>query len=227
VNSELVSGVSLVAGAGHTPEGDRLTIRLASLDDAPAIARISREAYAEFAGQVEPPFRALTATPAQVRQEMRRHRFAYVLALRDGWPVGHLRYRVRDGSMHMSRLAVLPAYRGQAIGRRLMEWAEQEAHRLGVLHLRGEVRSVLHRLLEWYKALGYQATGTRTLSGVPHCITIIEKWLDEQPAGARVEPDPADEQVWLEETPIAWELLHPALAELPGLRAHSVSRDSR
>src|SRR5690606_41957644 len=129
--------------------------------------------------------------------------------------------------MHMSRLAVLPAYRGQAIGRRLMEWAEQEAHRLGVLHLRGEVRSVLHRLLEWYKALGYQATGTRTLSGVPHCITIIEKWLDEQPAGARVEPDLADEPVWLEETPVAWELLHPALAELPGLRAHPVSRDSR
>ncbi|HEY8497380.1 MAG TPA: GNAT family N-acetyltransferase, partial [Limnochordales bacterium] len=144
-----------------------------------------------------------------------------------GWPVGHLRYRVRDGSMHMSRLAVLPAYRGQAIGRRLMEWAEQEAHRLGVLHLRGEVRSVLRRLLEWYKALGYEATGTRPLSGVPHCLTIIEKWLDEHPASARVEPDPADEQVWLEETPIAWELLHPALAELPGLRAHSPSRNSR
>ncbi|OUN01096.1 MAG: hypothetical protein BAA04_13520 [Firmicutes bacterium ZCTH02-B6] len=216
-----------MAATSAVPNDDSLLIRLASLDDAPAIARISQEAYAEFAGRVEPPFRALTTTAAQVRHEMRRLRFAYVLAIRDGWPVGHLRCRVRDGSMHVSRLAVLPAYRGQAIGRRLMEWAEQEAHRLGILHLHGEVRSSLHRLLAWYKELGYEPTGTRTLAGVPHFLTIIEKWLDEQPAGARADADPAEEQVWLEETPIAWELLHPALAALPGLRAHSLSRDSR
>lgn len=205
----------------------RLQIRLAGLDDAGVIARISREAYAEFAGRVHPPFRAAAATPEQVRQEMQRHRFVYGLALWEGWPAGHLRYRVRDGHIHISRLAVAPAYRGQGIGRALMAWAEQEAHRLGVLHLRGEVRSALVPLLRFYQALGFEASGTRALAGVPHCLTIIEKWLDEPSAGGRPSADPGDDREWLDEAPIDWSLLHPGLAALPGLRTHSFARNSR
>ncbi len=205
---------------------NRLQIRLATIDDAAVLARISQEAFAEFAGRLDPPFRALSATPEQVRHEMQKHRFAYGLAMWDGTPAGHVRYRVRDGAMHLSRLAVLPACRGQAIGRQLMQWAEQEAHRLGVLHLRGEVRSSLPRLVRWYESMGFQVTGTRALGGVPRCLTVIEKWLDELPAaeGAHVT---ADEPVWLEETAVDWELLHPALARLTGLRAHVSIRNSR
>lgn len=202
-------------------------IRVAGPDDAAVIARISREAYAEFAGRVHPPFRALQATPEQVRQEMHKHRFVYGLALWAGQPVGHLRCRVRDGHMHISRLAVLPSHRGLGIGRALMNWAEQEAHRLGVLHLRGEVRSALLPFLRYYKALGYQPSGTRALAGVPACLTVIEKRLDELPSGSRAESEAGDDQAWLEDTPIAWELLHPALSRLPALRTHSFSRNSR
>jgi len=204
-----------------------IEIRIAGVNDAAVIARISREAFAEFAGRVHPPFRALAATPESVRQEMTKLRFVYGLALLDGTPVGHLRYRPRDGHLHISRLAVLPACRGRGIGRALMHWVEQEAHSLGVLHVRGEVRSVLLPLLRYYQSLGYEATGTRSLEGVPQCLTIIEKWLDGQPAGAQPDPEPVDEQPWVEEAPVAWELLHPVLASMSALRTQVLSKNSR
>lgn len=148
-------------------EAQRLQIRIAGLDDAAVIARISREAYAEFEGRVNPPFRALSATPEQVRLEMHKYRFVYGLALWDGSPVGHVRYRIRDGHMHISRLAVLPAYRGLGIGRRLIAWTEHEAHRLGVLHVRGEVRSALVDLLRYYRSMGFEIMAPCPWPGCP------------------------------------------------------------
>ncbi len=59
--------------------------------------------------------------------------------------------------MHVSRLAVLPGSRGHGVGRRLMAWVEDEARRLGVRVLRGEVRTVLKDVLQYYRGYRLQS----------------------------------------------------------------------
>ncbi|MBO8140857.1 MAG: GNAT family N-acetyltransferase [Firmicutes bacterium] len=188
-------------------------IRIAGPADAETICRITREAFSEFEGRVHPPFRALAETPELIRDEM-ADGFVYALAAAGREPAGHVRYRLRPGYVHVSRLAVLPDYRGHGAGRKLMSWVEDEARRLGVALLRGEVRTCMDNLLNYYLAMGYEPVGTRSLAGVPACLTIIEKRLNASPK----EPD--DEPIWVEEQEIAWELLHPALAALLRPRTH-------
>lgn len=52
-------------------------------------------------------------------------------------------------------LAVLPAYRGQGVGRRLIEQVERKARNLGCCKLTLEVQENNHRARQVYEALGF------------------------------------------------------------------------
>ena len=157
-------------------DDNRVAIRTAGPDDADVIADITRTAFGQFEGRVYPPFRAHAQTPAHVRGEMEAKGFVYGLALVDGRPAGHVRWRLRPGYMHVSRLAVLPECRGFGVGRRLMAWAEEEARRRRVRVLRGEVRTALTDVLKYYMDMGYRVIGYASLQGA-RCLTLIEKRL--------------------------------------------------
>lgn len=210
-------------------EHSRVIIRTAQSDDADTIAAITRTAFQQFAHRVYPPFRAHSQTPAHVRFEIEVRRFVYGLAFVDGRAAGHVRYRLRPGYMHVSRLAVLPGSRGHGVGRRLMAWVEDEARRLGVRVLRGEVRTVLKDVLQYYADIGYRVIGYASLRGVRRCLTLIEKRLPidhptpSEAPGDDVNPkaEPLlDETAWVDEAALAPRLLHPLLARLVGPSAH-------
>lgn len=211
----------------------RVTIRTAGLNDAEAISSITRRAFEQFTSRVYPPFRAHSQTATHVRYEMDVKRFVYGLAEVDGKAAGHVRYRMRPGYMHVSRLAVLPDYRGYGVGRKLMAWVEGEAHRLRVRLLRGEVRSVLKEVLQYYLDIGYQVIGYASLRGVRRCLTLIEKRLPAATANSRVNADQQgiagilDESAWVDEAAISPKLLHPTLGKLVGPAAHRSRRTRR
>lgn len=215
-------------------EHSRIIIRTARTDDADTIAAITRTAFQQFAHRVYPPFRAHEQTPAHVRFEIEVRLFVYGLAFVDDRVAGHVRYRLRPGYMHVSRLAVLPGSRGHGVGRRLMAWVEDEARRLGVRVLRGEVRTVLKDVLQYYADIGYKVIGYASLRGVRRCLTLIEKRLpavqpsssdtsgdDDSPKG---DPLP-EETAWVDEAALAARLLHPLLTRLLGPSDHRSNKN--
>lgn len=217
-------------------EHDHIAIRKARPDDADAVAAITRAAFRQFAHRVYPPFRAHSQTPAHVRYEMEVEKFVYGLAIVDGRMAGLVRYRLRPGYMHVSRLAVLPDFRGHGVGRRLMAWAEDEAYRLKVRVLRGEVRTVLKDVLQYYLDIGYKVVGYASLRGVRRCLTLIEKRLPAHPPtntslscrnkGGNTAA-PIAESAWIDESALAPKLLHPLVAKLVEPSAHRFSKKGR
>jgi len=203
-------------------EQDRVVIRVATPGDADAIAAITRTAFQQFEQRVYPPFQAHSQTPAHVRYEIETEKFVYGLAVVNDHIAGHVRYRLRPGYMHVSRLAVLPEFRGHGVGRRLMAWVEDEARRLRVQVLRGEVRTVLKDVLQYYLDIGYRVVGYASLRGVRRCLTLIEKRLPERPSatgaqqGAQLKRGKSspDESAWVDESRLAPRLLHPLLVQL-------------
>jgi len=218
-------------------QDSRVTIRKAGPADADTISAITRRAFEQFALTIYPPFRAHAQTAAHVRYEMEVERFVYGLAVVDGRAAGHVRYRLRPWYMHVSRLAVLPDYRGCGVGRRLMAWVEDEAYRLRVRVLRGEVRTALKDVLKYYADIGYKVIGYSSLQGVRRCLTLIEKRLPRRTRPARdvagngmdeKSPAPApDESAWVDEAHIAPRLLHPTLGKLVAPPAHRSRRTRR
>lgn len=204
-------------------EQDRVVIRVATPGDADAIAAITRTAFQQFEHLVYPPFQAHSQTPARVRFEIEVQRFVYGLAIVNGRIAGHVRYRLRPGYMHVSRLAVLPEFRGHGVGRKLMSWVEDEAYRLRMRVLRGEVRTALKDVLQYYLHMGYRVVGYASLRKVRRCLTLIEKRLPArplpaagtQPSRQEERPQPRlDESAWVDEAGLAPRLLHPLLAQL-------------
>ena len=63
-------------------------------------------------------------------------------------------------------LAVLPDYRGQGIGRRLLEAVEAKAQELGCCKLTLEVDERNRRALQLYRAIGFDASNRIPQSGV-------------------------------------------------------------
>lgn len=159
-----------------------LRIRLARPSEAAIVYRILMEAYAPYRGKVMPPLKVFRSTPASIALDIRTRRHAHALAFVGSTPVGTVRStpeRNGNGELRwtLSRLAVLPEYRGEGIGAALMRWMEQRARQCGVAELRGQVRTMLPFLVRFYQCLGYQVLGYRSRPGYPRYLTIIGKRL--------------------------------------------------
>ncbi|WP_225334230.1 GNAT family N-acetyltransferase [Halomicrobium urmianum] len=91
----------------------------------------------------------------------------HFLARVDGDPAGTARVRLIDGeTAKVERVAVLPQYRGEGMGRRVMEAAHD------YVRDQGRSRAVLHaqaRVSEFYESLGYEELGpVEDPTGIPH-----------------------------------------------------------
>src|SRR5690606_31973960 len=95
-----------------------LRIRLARPSEAAIVYRILMEAYAPYRGKVMPPLKVFRSTPASIALDIRTRRHAHALAFVGSTPVGTVRStpeRNGNGELRwtLSRLAVLPEYRGE------------------------------------------------------------------------------------------------------------------
>src|SRR5437588_170543 len=108
------------------PTAAQLEIRLASLEDAQAIAGVLHQSFVEFKALYTAP--GFAATVLSSNQALARMREGPVwVALRDGVMLGTVAAVVKDKSVYIRGMAVLPAARGAEVGASLLRQVEDWA----------------------------------------------------------------------------------------------------
>ena len=135
-----------------------ITLRPATAEDAPTILAITRAAFEEFRGHLDPPSGALTETLEGLTESTFQAEHGAALAFVAGQPAGSLRWEIQPQrtSLYVERLAVLPAYRRQGIASALMQWAEDHARTLALPAMQLGVRLQAPQNIRFYQHLGYQ-----------------------------------------------------------------------
>lgn len=143
------------------------------------IIRRSFEAQAVALGLQEDDCPAYVAfeTVDRVLKRMERGE-SVVVGYVDQEPVGSVSYQVtspfhRKGTI--SRLAVLPDYRGNQFGFDLMRYAEDRHKQEGVVVVEISIVAQFKRLRQYYKMQGYVADRTETFASLPFEVLFLGK----------------------------------------------------
>jgi GNAT superfamily N-acetyltransferase len=151
-----------------------LWVRRATAADLPSIDDVVAAAYATYLGRMDRP-------PAPMLRD-------YAEAVGDGtvWvtgnPVTGLIALIPAGdSLLIENVAVHPAAQGTGLGRRLLDFAEQEARRLGLRRLTLYTNEVMTENHAIYTHLGYRELTRRTEDGYRRIF--MEKLLPPRPDG--------------------------------------------
>lgn len=131
-----------------------MSIGLARLSDAALIARRSRDLIE--AGL------AWSWTPERVARSVRSREALVVVARVPHRIAGFGIMRYGDDDAHLDLFGVDPEFRGQGLGRQLLEWLEKPALVAGITAIFLEVRASNQGAQAFYERLGY-----RKLSVVP------------------------------------------------------------
>ena len=136
---------------------NEVQLRPATAGDVPAILAVTQAAYAVYAGRLTPPSSALSEEPEAVMRYLNDG--GVIVAEAGGEVVGAVRYEPHEGYLYLARLAVVPAWQGRGIGRRLVEAVEEWALLLGLDEVRLGVRIELPTNRDFYRRLGYSDDG--------------------------------------------------------------------
>lgn len=135
-------------------------IRLARLDDLPAIRAIVDAAYSPYIPRIgRPPGPmgddyAARVTAGQVW-----------VAERDGAVQGLLVLEDQGGALLLDNVAVAPEAQGQGVGRALMAFAEEEARRRGHARVDLYTNALMTENIALYGRLGFRETDRRHEAG--------------------------------------------------------------
>jgi GNAT superfamily N-acetyltransferase len=154
-----------------------ISIRLAAADDAPGIASVLSESFAEYKSfYTGEAFAATTPTTAQVLERMGQG--PTWVALGDGGIVGTVSAVVREGGLYVRGMAILPAARGQKVGELLLKRIEDFARAHGLRRLFLSTTPFLTRAIRLYHSYGFRRSveGPYDLCGTP--LFTMEKQLD-------------------------------------------------
>ncbi|MDR2558836.1 MAG: GNAT family N-acetyltransferase [Oscillospiraceae bacterium] len=90
--------------------------------------------------------------------------------------VGFVAAETRDGeNYYVEKLAVLPDYRHRRGGKDLMKAAEEYIRNAGGKLVSIGIIYENKMLLEWYKMLGYEETGTKNFPNFPFTVCFMKK----------------------------------------------------
>ena len=138
--------------------GQRDSPRLAADADLPAVRAIVVAAYAKYLERMDRP-------PAPMVEDMRPHIKAGEVWV-TGQPVTALICLTStDDVLLVENVAVHPDAQGTGLGRRLMNFAEQQARRLGIVRLQLYTNEIMTENLSIYDHLGYREIDRRSEDG--------------------------------------------------------------
>ena len=148
--------------------GPNIQIRAAVPDDAPRIASVLYESFAEYEHlYTSGGFSATAPAGDQVKSRMKEG--PVWVALQDGRVVGTASAVPRGEALYVRGMAVLPVARGHGVGRLLLEhiegFASAGGHKLLVL----STTPFLSRAIRLYESFGFRRTdeGPHDLFGTP------------------------------------------------------------
>ncbi|MCW5624936.1 MAG: GNAT family N-acetyltransferase [Burkholderiales bacterium] len=122
-------------------------IRLATPEDAPPIATLSRDLIEIELGW--------SYTPRRVLGLLRQQETCSIVADDGGGIAGFAIMSFHDEHAHLALLAVAPRRQGSGIGSRLLAWLEDSARTAGLFTIHAEVRSRNTSARKFYRARGY------------------------------------------------------------------------
>jgi putative acetyltransferase len=160
-----------------------LEVRRAGPEDAPAIAAVLQEAFVEFkALYTEGGFAATTPGTEQVLTRMREG--PIWVALREGVVLGTVAAVVKDESVYVRGMAVLPAARSSGAGTALLQQVEGWASGQGFGRLFLSTTPFLSSAIRLYERYGFRRTdeGLYDLFGTP--LFTMEKAVETPPPGS-------------------------------------------
>lgn len=132
------------------PPGAPCTVRPARAEDIPALARLDHDAF-------PPPWWFSAATLERIRQEAA----CFLVAEREGFPIGYAEARPSNHGAHIGRLAVAPSFQRQGVGNLLLRTVLSRLWQQGVkeVTLNTQVDNLASRRL--YERFGFQPVGSR------------------------------------------------------------------
>lgn len=135
-----------------------LTLRDATLDDAPLMTGLIRTAFEEQRGKIDPPSGAHDETPEKVLAKLQQG--GGFIANVDGLEAGCVVYYPEgEHHLYLGRLAVLPDFRQHGVGLALITAVEAKARQQGYTGVSISVRTLLPRNQAYFERLGYTITG--------------------------------------------------------------------
>ena len=81
----------------------------------------------------------------------------------------------QEGEYYLERLGVLPDCRHRGIGERLAERALQEIGKRGGTSVGIGIIDGNHRLKKWYRAMGFEVTGTKRFDHLPFTVCFMKR----------------------------------------------------
>ncbi|MGE5372435.1 MAG: GNAT family N-acetyltransferase [Solirubrobacterales bacterium] len=147
------------------------------------LIRVSFQRQAEVLAIHEAEYPVYVAFETVERVRRRFEGGDYVLiAYEDGEPVGTVSARIeldQPTAGYITRLAVLPEFRGQQYGDRLMAAAEAYLRSEGVKQADISIVAAFDRLRNYYEGLGYRVRERGTVSVLPFEVDYMVKDLEE------------------------------------------------
>jgi ribosomal protein S18 acetylase RimI-like enzyme len=128
--------------------------------DVDAITGCVRRAYARYEGRLPLPPKPVLADYARVVRESDTW-----LLEADGLCLGVLVLVPHADYLLLENLAVEPAYQGRGLGRRLLQFAEAEAGRMGLREIRLYTHALMTENQVLYAGVGYQEYERREVNG--------------------------------------------------------------
>lgn len=145
-----------------------IKIQLAVADDAPSIASVLRQSFAEYkSSYTDEGFAATTPTGEQIQQRMSEG--PVWVAVQDEVISGTVSAVSHDEALYIRGMAALPAARGQGIGELLLNYVESFARAEGYAMLSLSTTPFLHRAIRLYERAGFRRhdEGPHDLFGTP------------------------------------------------------------
>jgi GNAT superfamily N-acetyltransferase len=158
------------------PSATQVEVRRAGPEDAPVLAAVLHESFVEFkALYTEGGFAATALGAEQVLARMREG--PVWVTLRAGVVMGTVAAVVRDESVYVRGMAVLPAARGSGAGARLLQQVENWAGTERSTRLFLSTTPFLSSAIRLYERFGFRRTddGLHDLFGTP--LFTMEKTL--------------------------------------------------
>ncbi|TYP69589.1 ribosomal protein S18 acetylase RimI-like enzyme [Paenibacillus methanolicus] len=135
-----------------------LKLRPAAETDWPLVHRLIIEAFREYEGVLVPQSGALRETVASIRETVSGRGGALIAETADGSAaLGTALHYVVEKHLYVGRVSVVPAARGQGVGKALMLEMERIAREAGLAEIRVSVRLSLPDNVAFYERLGYEA----------------------------------------------------------------------
>lgn len=140
-----------------------LTIRNASLEEAPAVLAVILAAFEQYRGSLVPESSAFKETADTVRATIASG--GAVVVEQDGRMLAATLYEPEGDSFYIGRLAVLPEARRTGVAIRLVEAVEAIARARGIPRLTLGVRLALADNIRLFTRLGFRETGREAHPG--------------------------------------------------------------